>query len=321
LKGYKNIITWAVKIGLGLGSFLLIYWRLKNDLTPDKTEFLKVIFSHAGAYSLLFCCLLLMPINWGIESYKWQLITKPIEPVPFGRAMASVYAGVCAGNLAPGRATEFVAKVFFFAPENRPSVTLLHFVNGMFQLSVTVVFGLFAILFKFNAMGIQGTIFWPTLSFSVVLLIVFALVILNFNKVHGYILTRFAKKGFTASNVYPFGKRLLVKLFGWSLIRYIVFSSQLVLIIKLFYHGAFTFDVMAAIAIYFLLTTALPMISVIEPAIRAAIALAVFGGLNMPEVASVIIAVLLWIINLAVPSAIGYIIIVKENFSFKRPVH
>ncbi|MGZ3932042.1 MAG: lysylphosphatidylglycerol synthase domain-containing protein [Bacteroidia bacterium] len=317
MKGYKNIITWAVKIGLGLGSFLLIYWRLSSDLTADKAEFLKQVFSSAEAWLPLCICLLLVPVNWGIESYKWKLITTSSEPISFGRAMASVYAGVCAGNLAPGRATEFVAKIMFFTPEKRSSVTILHFVNGMFQLSVTLLAGLVAVLFKFNAMGIQGALFWPLVIFSVILLAVFGWVIFNFNKVHVYLLARFAKKGFTAAGTERLGKRLITALCGWSLLRYIVFSGQLLLIISLFYHGPVTGSLIAATAIYFLLTTALPMISIIEPAIRAAIALAVFGGLNIPDVAVVIIALLLWVVNIVIPSIIGYILIAKEDFDFK----
>ena len=58
------------------------------------------------------------------------------------------------------------------------------------------------------------------------------------------------------------------------------------------------------------------MISFIEPAIRAAIALLVFSSLNVPEMALVITAVLLWLMNIVVPSVIGYAIIVKEKFEF-----
>ena len=58
------------------------------------------------------------------------------------------------------------------------------------------------------------------------------------------------------------------------------------------------------------------MISFIEPAIRAAIALLVFSNLNVPEVALVITAVLLWLMNIVLPSIVGYGIIVKEKFEF-----
>src|SRR5688572_30961137 len=82
--------------------------------------------------------ILLIPVNWGIEAYKWKLITAPIQWVSYKTATKSVYSGVCLGNLAPGRATEFLAKIIFFKIENRPKISVLHFVGGMFQLSITI---------------------------------------------------------------------------------------------------------------------------------------------------------------------------------------
>jgi hypothetical protein len=59
------------------------------------------------------------------------------------------------------------------------------------------------------------------------------------------------------------------------------------------------------------------MISFIEAAVRAAIALIVFKGFDIPEVDLVLAAVMLWLINIVLPSIAGYIIILKENFEFK----
>ena len=126
---YKNIITWILKIAVGVGSFLLIYSRLKNDFTPEKLEFLNGLFTSPIAYCVLLLCTLFIPVNWGIESYKWQQITNPIEKISLSKAMQSVYAGICVGNLAPGRATEFLANIHFFKAENRISITVLHFVK------------------------------------------------------------------------------------------------------------------------------------------------------------------------------------------------
>jgi hypothetical protein len=107
----------------------------------------------------------------------------------------------------------------------------------------------------------------------------------------------------------------------YSAFRYFVFTSQFVLIFKLFFGGPIDLPLMASVFIYFLLTTVLPMISVIEPAIRAAIALLVFGNSGISQVSIVTIAVLVWFINIALPSLFGYFIILGEKFelnSFKK---
>ena len=317
LSKYKNIITWLVKILVGLGSFAIIYWRLKDDLTPDKISILQNSLSTATAYCLLLFCLILVPINWGIESYKWKLITKTIEEISFGTAMKSVYSGLCVGNLAPGRATEFLAKILFFKAEHRPTITLLHFVNGMFQLSITIVLGLIALIMKFNPEnGISSTQFLLIGIFCMLLLAFFSLFVFKFNALQKWIFNLFKKSLNEKSIPYSFTKNSVLKLFSYSILRYFVFTAQFVLILKMFYDGPLTVIVLASVCVYFLLTTILPMIGFIEPAIRAAIALLVFSGLDISEISLVTTAVLVWLINIALPSVIGYIIIVKEKFEF-----
>jgi hypothetical protein len=72
-----------------------------------------------------------------------------------------------------------------------------------------------------------------------------------------------------------------------------------------------------SIAAYFMLTSLIPMISFIEPAIRAAIALFVFNNAGDNTIIVVLSSTLVWIINVIFPSIIGYIIILKEKLDFK----
>jgi hypothetical protein len=72
-----------------------------------------------------------------------------------------------------------------------------------------------------------------------------------------------------------------------------------------------------SIAAYFMLTSLIPMISIIEPAIRAAIALFVFDNANDQTITIVLTSTFLWIINVIIPSAIGYIVILKEKIDFR----
>lgn len=257
-----------------------------------------------------------MPLNWGIESYKWKLITGPVENISYETATRSVYAALCVGNLAPGRATEFLAKIFFFQPENRPTIALLHFVNGMFQLSLTIVFGLFALTIKFKeGAGFSTTQLVLLVGFCLLLLLAFFFFVLKFDSLQKWLAGYFNKRINGETKPYSFTKSLVGKLFLYSALRYIVFTSQFILVFRLFYTGTAGPELIASVSVYFLLTTILPMISVIEPAIRAAIALIVFGNLGVSQVSIVTTAVLVWLINIALPSLYGYFVILKEKFN------
>lgn len=317
MNAYKNIFSLLIKIIVGIASFYLIYVRLKNDFTPDKLVVIQRSFTDYSSYFLLIISLLFVPLNWGIESYKWQLITAPVEKVSFITSSKSVYSGLCVGNLAPGRATEFLAKIVFFNASNRPTITLLHFANGMFQLSVTIVFGLLAvfIFYQNNISSSDSTTFLLGVFFML-LLGVFTFFIVRFSSIQQWLIKKFERSVGRHVQPYTFSRSMITKLFLFSVLRYIVFTSQFVLLIKLFYPSPISSQLIAGISIYFLLTTILPMISLIEAAIRSAVALLVFTGTDIPEIALVLTAILLWVLNIVIPSSIGYFIIIREKLEF-----
>ena len=59
------------------------------------------------------------------------------------------------------------------------------------------------------------------------------------------------------------------------------------------------------------------MISFIEAAIRAAVALIVFKNCGISNAALALASILIWILNIVVPSIVGYFILIKQNFNFK----
>lgn len=279
--------------------------------------------SSAGSLALICISVLLFPLNWGIESYKWMLITSQIQKLPYVKAMRSVYAAVCVGNLAPGRATEFLAKIHFFKPENRISITVLHFVNGMFQLSITVLFGVLAILVQFRNQD-QAVGYLPTISFilSAVVMLAFVLALLNINKIMNWLYHRFSKEKKGEVVHITWGNGLLARLFILSFVRYAVFTTQFVLLLSVFDAQADLYHFLTGISIYFLFTTIIPMFSIIEAAVRTAIALLVFSDFGMSNAALALVAILLWLINIVLPSITGYVVLLQENltlssFTFK----
>ncbi len=318
----KKIISIVLKLLIGIACFAIVYFRLKSDFTADNLQLLyENVFSGSG---LVFfgICLILIPVNWGIESYKWKIITAPIQPISFFTAQRSVYAGICLGNLAPGRATEFLAKIIFFDPGNRSKITVLHFVNGMFQLCVTYLIGFVALAFKLNSFGEKYIwIAYATGSVACLVIIIFVLSLLKINKVLQYV-SRKIYKSQNNSDVaavafeYQFTARQLIQLFAFSVLRYIVFSIQMILLIGLFYNAGITLSIVLSVALYFLITTTIPMISIIEPAIRAAVALVVFKDTGISNTAIALASVSIWLINIIIPSIYGYFILLQQKFDF-----
>jgi hypothetical protein len=316
LKRRKKILSILIKIAIGVASVLIIYFRLQDDFTSENSELLKnSLVSSSGLWSLIIC-VLLIPVNWGIETYKWQLITKPIEKISFKRASQSVYSGICLGNLAPARATEFIAKIIFFKPENRPKITVLHFFNGMFQLSVTYVIGFVALVYRLHSFGENVWMAYTAVSSAITIILVFMISIWKIDKILKFISDRISKDKKTVRLEYKFEKSTLFQLFGFSFVRYGVFFVQMLLMMNVFSNG-FSFEVALGIALYFLITTSIPMISFLEAAIRTAVALIVFKNTGISSTALALASLAVWLINIIIPSIAGYIILVRQNFDFK----
>lgn len=311
----KKTISFIIKLLIGVISFWIIYNRLSQ--IPQLKEQCIFWFSEPKMYLILILVLLLMPLNWGIESYKWKSITKQIESVSYATALKSVFSGICVGNIAPGRAMEFLAKIMFFKPDNRPSITVLHFINGMFQMLITVTAGLIAITYKLNQNNQSSSFIYGVLGFGVCMILFFCWAILNVSFIQQKLkFIKWFKKMDDAKHI-QFTKALILKLITFSIVRYLVFTTQFYLIYNALSPQNNLMDVFMSIAAYFMLTSLIPMISVIEPAIRAAIALFVFNNSGDNTVIVVLASTFVWIINVIVPSVIGYVIILKEKINFR----
>ena len=262
--------------------------------------------------------MLCIPLNWGIESLKWQLITAPVEKVSFLTASKSIYSGICVGNFAPGRATEFLGKIFFFSDTNKPKITVLHFVNGMIQLSITLLCGLAALLISLQQFNdVYPWLGRVLLIVSVLLLCVFAVAIVRINTLLHFITRFISKKNSTDQIHYTFSTNLLFSLFLLSSCRYFVFSMQFFLLLHSFNPELHYIGFLPGIALYFFITSTVPMISFLEAAIRAAIALLVFKNSGIPPGAVALCTVLLWFMNIVLPSVAGYFVLLRQKFDFK----
>lgn len=302
---------------VGFACLGIIWYRLAPEFNASNRALLAQQVFSAGGFIYLLGALLLIPLNWGIEAYKWKLITAPVQWISYKTATKSVYSGVCLGNLAPGRATEFVARIIYFKIDNRPRITVLHFVGGMFQLSITIIAGFIALLFKLSAFGESAAwIRYAVPASGILLLTLLILSILKINWILKFASRRISKDKEVGDFDYQFTPKALFQLFGYSLLRYLVFFTQFFLLLLLF-EKKVDLLIFPGIALYFLITTVIPMISALEAAIRAAVAIMVFKDSGISPAALALSSLMIWLVNIILPSIAGYFFLLRQNFNFK----
>ncbi|MBL7901893.1 MAG: flippase-like domain-containing protein [Bacteroidia bacterium] len=318
MKRGKKILSFLLKLSIGAAGVYIIYRRLKNELGWEQISLLKNALLQPSSLLLLVISLFLIPLNWGLESRKWQLITKSIESISFKTAIRSVFSGVCLGNFAPGRATEFLGKILFFSDENKGKISVLHFVNGMIQLGITLLVGVLALLLKLETFSKEYFwLFYLLLTSALVLLGVFMFSVLRVNLFLNLVSKLLSRKSQTETIRVVFPKSLWLKLLLLSLLRYLTFSLQFFLLLTIFSPSVQPSALLPGIALYFMMTSLLPMISVLEAAIRAAIALIVLGDTGLSSTLLALATVMLWLFNIVLPSLIGYLVLLRLKFDFK----
>jgi hypothetical protein len=187
----------------------------------------------------------------------------------------------------------------------------------MFQLSITYLFGFLALSLKINSFAAdQSWIAYTSFSLSILVLIVFSMSLIKIDKLLHFVTKKILKEKKLPHFHFQFKLPLLITLFSVSIFRYLVFSLQMLLLIFL-YSGQFNTSICIGTALYFLLTTSIPMISLLEAPIRAAIALVVYKDCGVNDSALALASVSVWIANIIFPSILGYIFLLRQNFDFK----
>lgn len=309
---YKVSISRIVVWGVGILALCILIYRIHKSLSNHQIQESLKIIDNKTQWFYFVLAFLLMPINWLIETWKWYKVSCQVESVSFKKALFSLLVGMAYGHLLPGRSSEFLGKILFFSEKNKSNISVLHFVNAAFQMYITLLVSLLFIVLNFLFLHNADTFqFYFILVFSLLFFIGFTLFIVYADKLH------FLKKFLPALN-YKLPIVLKFELLFWSIVRYIVFVLQFYWVFKIFSpYQAFNYTFVSSLSLYYLFTSLIPMISIIEVAVRSLVAIMVFQNINTSDVQLTIITTLIWLINLVIPSIIGFVIWL-QMFKWKK---
>jgi len=278
--------------------------------------------------------LLLMVVNWFIETLKWRYLIMKIERISFRNSVIAVLTGVTVSIFTPNRVGEYFGRAFLLREASPLKAILLTIVGSMSQLLVTVLIGSAALLvflplyFPFSGswnpamyLGLLAGIVTANVAF---MLFYFNVPLLG--SLSGWV----ERKNWERINSYlkvlnEFSRRELLNVLLMSLLRYMVFSFQFFLVLRLFGIPVTAAQAAMAIPVIYLALAAIPTVALSELGVRGSVAIFVFGiittgtlaGAAMPgglSLAIVSATTLLWIINLALPALTGAFFVYKLKF-------
>lgn len=303
-----KILLLFIKILLMLFSLIVIYRQV--IIKENLTDFIKdtLLLSQTKSFYLLLVVLLLMLINWYIEVYKWWYLISRIYPLSIPAACSAVLSGITISFFTPNRTGEFAGRVMHLPEGIRIKGTLITFIGNAAQLLTTIIFGSTAFAFCFQLFFELST-FQNTLLVILTFAVNFILLILYFKiGLFDSILQKikwFRPFVLQTHVIKEYKTNMLAYVLLQSAIRYLIFTTQFILMLYLFDNTIEFVHFYAAVAIVFLIITVVPTIALTELAIRGSVAVTVislFGGNSLHILEATF---LLWIINLVLPAIVG----------------
>ena len=84
---------------------------------------------------------ILIPLNWGFEAKKWQLLGQKLEPISYLRAYRAVMVGLTLGFITPNRLGDYAGRVLELKSKQRLEAIGAIFIGRFCQLVATVIVG------------------------------------------------------------------------------------------------------------------------------------------------------------------------------------
>jgi len=303
----KRFLLFLIKLLIVGGAFYFIYSQLANN---DKLDWQKFLVLFQKNYSLggIAFILLLSVLNRFFEILKWQNLVLYLHKISLPEATKQVLGALTAGLFTPNGVGEYAGKALFFEKSKAKKIIFLNLICNGIQMILSVVFGIFGLLY-FNANYNIITTKTVSILFGIVFLLFLASFLLKKITVKGYSIERLIHK----INEIP--KSIHQKNIFLAVCRYLVFSHQYYFLFLAFDVDLPYFTLMATIASVYFLASSLPTFQFLDFAVKGSVAVYFFGILGVNEWIVVFISTLMWFLNVVLPVVIGSYYVM--NFKIK----
>ena len=284
---------------------------------------IKTSFRSTNIFYLILA-VVLIPVNWGIEAWKWQLSVRHIHPISFSQAFKAVLSGLSISVTLPNRVGEYVGRMMFMPEGSRLRTISVTLVGSMAQFLVTLVMGT-AALMAMKDVWLQNfpevRIWFRFLVYALFggTLLLF-LIYFNVSGVTGLFRRwlKAEKQVYLVEALQFFNMGLLLRILFLSVLRYSVFLFQYLLIFYLFDVDVSAGVIVAVTSVVFLAMAVIPSIALVEVGLRGEISMRLMGLFSTNLLGISFASITVWFLNLVVPAIIGSILILNIRVFRKR---
>lgn len=318
MKGRAQAWFW-LRLALSAAAVSFVIWKLSREGYD-----LRSVTATASENLALLCagCLALLPLNLGIEALKWKTLVKQFYPaVTMELALRAVLAGMASGIFTPNRIGEYAGRVLLLPEGHRLEALVLTFFDRIAQMLITILTGLlgfFMLLQQPQGQQLEqdlGATIWVLLLAAGGLLILISALLIAPRFALGWMLKPF--RGEWAAKMRlgleGFSAALARRITALSLLRWLVFSTQYLLLLYAFGFSGSLLQGYQMIAMVYLGKSLLPALAVAELGVREWVAIEVMGLWGLSAVSAFNSTFLLYCINFLLPTLAGAVVLLTQR--------
>ena len=301
-KNHNKLFT-TIKLILFIGVIFLLYKQL-SDVDPKQWSEL----SLENSISLILAITLVVPNIW-LAYLKWKvtLSAAKIESTLESRKQ-SFFAGIVTGMLTPNMVGNFLGRLYYFDKSHRGTITGLTLLSNYAQFLISLSFGLLSIILidEFYLVIDAKQVLFYIAIFTVIAYAIYFYI--------EYFLKIFWKKSISSDLVKALKNNgtYRLKILVISAFRFIIFTSQFVLMLNAF-GEEINSEMMFAIWQVYLITMIAPSLILGKVGVKESIALFILTGIGYNEFGILFSSILIWFINSLTPALYGLIICRKRQ--------
>jgi uncharacterized membrane protein YbhN (UPF0104 family) len=313
----KKIFSYLLKAVILVLAGLFIYHRVNNNANLKQFETLIAHVSRKQVIVTMSFVVLLMVVNWVLESFKWQYLTRALVKITAWEAIEAVFCGLTWAIFTPNRLGEYGGRVMFLPNRKRIHGVFAMAVGSFGQNVITNVLGLTALMwfaYTFHPLNVWAAVglSFVAISFMVLILVFYFHIrwlVMLLNKIS---FLRKYHRFFDIMGRYRAAE--LLNIMWFCLARFFVFSFQYYLVIHLLMPQIPLFPMMMMVFILFFIQSALPSLDLLDVGVRSMTASAFFVYITDQKLAVIAAVSAIWLINLIIPAILGSVFVLKLKF-------
>ncbi|MEM7109584.1 MAG: lysylphosphatidylglycerol synthase domain-containing protein [Bacteroidota bacterium] len=285
----------------------LLFLVLK--LSADKSDLLSLYalfkIKLIPGYAAILVMIILMPLNWSFEAWKWQLLAGKVVKLSFWDSLKGVITGLGLSFVTPYALGDYLGRIGLISHTDRKRLVGPLLMGSSVQLFVTLVFGLLGVFYLFDTDHLFYLLFL-VISFFMAFVFIYRM---PKSKWNSKMVTQIK---FYFGLAQAFNRRELVKVFAISFLRYLTFGFQFLLALHIFLPHVEPHLKLAGITWVFLAKSMVPTFNFLSDlGVREVSAVLFFEQHSIDMEPVLLSSLLIWLINLLLPTVLSLPLIFK----------